>query len=461
MPHILINPLRISKTDRLLLRALTGVYPEDQVFQKSKEYTVDGKRITLTHSLVKHQGKDGQQRLLIINDDDKSALVGSGSFSQVYISNHTFKADGRVIKKAPQQERIVKFQNMSNIEKLSADSELSYLELHRQGSQCAEALAELHHKREIIDTTTDQRVEIERRFPGMTLHDFSDFEFSSKSPAYLTGLEMDELFILTWNLLAALRNQATEQGIVHRDIKTDNILVDPKTLNVWLIDFGFAIPVNNPQYTHFKGNFMLVGPELCHSNAPPTPLSDIFLMGKVLQAVWTRHKWNNVKHKDLVFESLRAFLNDMTNDDVTKRIDVHTALGRIHAIRMEYLLKEQMKNLEARKHRQFAFSTFNGLQQALHHAAIHGYTEENRQKIIEATRTLKNNPKLAENRGLGNLLAVITNIAILVGGLGVIGYIALHYTAEKRGSFFWRPKTRSVEQLETIENLIEQQPKKT
>lgn len=42
-------------------------------------------------------------------------------------------------------------------------------------------------------------------------------------------------------------------GIMHRDIKPENVLIEPKTLMIKIIDFGFATQINsyNGQHTQY------------------------------------------------------------------------------------------------------------------------------------------------------------------------------------------------------------------
>ncbi len=57
------------------------------------------------------------------------------------------------------------------------------------------------------------------------------------------NLTHDEITYIVLQICHAL-SYMHERGIMHRDIKPENVLIDPFTLSIKLIDFGFATSIN-------------------------------------------------------------------------------------------------------------------------------------------------------------------------------------------------------------------------
>lgn len=73
-----------------------------------------------------------------------------------------------------------------------------------------------------------------------------------------------------------------QRGIMHRDIKPENVLIDPLTLNIKLIDFGFATPIN--PYAH-NTQYMITRwyrPLEIVLNLPYDAKADIFALGALI-----------------------------------------------------------------------------------------------------------------------------------------------------------------------------------
>uniref|UniRef100_A0A8C1JZR7 non-specific serine/threonine protein kinase n=1 Tax=Cyprinus carpio TaxID=7962 RepID=A0A8C1JZR7_CYPCA len=63
-----------------------------------------------------------------------------------------------------------------------------------------------------------------------------------------------------WQVIRAA-NICCERGVFHRDIKLENLLVNPDTLEVKLIDFGCSTLMKDSAYVAFNGTEMFCPPE--------------------------------------------------------------------------------------------------------------------------------------------------------------------------------------------------------
>ena len=71
------------------------------------------------------------------------------------------------------------------------------------------------------------------------------------------------------------------QGIVHRDIKAENIMIDDQ-MNVRLLDFGFASHQNNNNLKNYLGTPAYMAPEIKQGLEYKGTEVDVFSLGVVL-----------------------------------------------------------------------------------------------------------------------------------------------------------------------------------
>lgn len=79
-------------------------------------------------------------------------------------------------------------------------------------------------------------------------------------------------------------NYMHSKGIAHLDLKPENIMLDEKTFDTKLIDFGFATPISvdySTKHQDFKGTQMYMAPEM-HRGKYEADKADLFAVGVIL-----------------------------------------------------------------------------------------------------------------------------------------------------------------------------------
>lgn len=155
---------------------------------------------------------------------------------------------------------------------------------------------------------------------------------------------------LTLAILKAVKQQVIDKGLIHNDLKPENVIVDLDTMTVTITDYAYAIPMSDAgKKTNFGGTWEFIPPEaLMHDIR--TPVSDAFSTGLIAAQVWNdqsslpkkdqnrekviqahrNRKWEKlfegIEMNDEFKHEVQEVLEAMTAFDETKRLSVQNAI---------------------------------------------------------------------------------------------------------------------------------------
>lgn len=167
--------------------------------------------------------------------------------------------------------------------KVQQGSRLTYAEQEYQHSQRAKHLA----MQKPLIAANRQSFLVMNKIPGRELFDIISEDYGRQRV-----LTIPQRMELSYKILEAMKTQVYDKGLIHHDIKPENIMVDlgpPMAVNI--IDYGFS----SEQTLHpIRGSKRGTPPysplELCRKSSPyvDSTKTDSFSIGRVLVDIWGR-----------------------------------------------------------------------------------------------------------------------------------------------------------------------------
>ena len=345
MPKI-INPSKLSNDD---IKNLFIFFEEQktlgiQRWTQGHAYTFEDKtEFSFAYDVIQRKRKDGKEGVRY--EFISSLCVGKGGYSSIYEIDGTLKitSDNILYKQYgyKNKTRVVKIQEHSAAYPLQCV--LSEYHFSKQADHLA-------IKEPVIDGQTSFTVM--RKMKGRDLIDIIIDDHSGKHP-----LSNQQRMDLSKALLKALKEQVTDKGLVHRDIKGENIRVDMTSPDpIQIYDFAFTMPINKPDGT-YPGSISYAPPEQFFSERQ-TEKIDVFSMGRVLALLWRVDKASymysdmdlvvyNASHinLDTLFmgidglsaenaHQIRSTLQSMLINDSAARITIEEAIEQFSCIEL-------------------------------------------------------------------------------------------------------------------------------
>lgn len=207
---------------------------------------------------------------------------------------------------------------------------------------------------------------------------------------------------------------AHEQGVLHRDLKPHNIIVEAKSNQPRLTDFGLAKFIDEQGELTRAGEVMgtpsYMSPEQARDSGSVTALADVYSLGASLYHVLTSRPPFQAAN---IADTLRQVFDE---EPVPPR-RLNPAIDRdLETICLKCLQKEPARRYES------ALALADDLRRYLDHKPILARPAG---RIERTWRWCRRNPKLASAIGTAVALAVITVTSIVISNIQISAALAL------------------------------------
>lgn len=237
--------------------------------------------LELSHRIVVYERKNNKTglRFAVIDNDP----IGKGNFGEVSPILYTIKINEKAEIKISDKPRVVKIETLGTktLEAINAEVHVSQETEHLGMKSLVtddtpEAMRLVDGEMRWVSSTTVNAM-VMKRLPGKNLNELLKTE----------RLKGQQLLDLTLAILKAYKAQVYDRGIIHGDIKLENIVVDittqPVTVN--FCDYGLSFPINKKD-SFTGGTPLYVAPEIVYRHNEITTAADIYSLGRTLGYLW-------------------------------------------------------------------------------------------------------------------------------------------------------------------------------
>lgn len=257
----------------LLLRMLRKTGDNRSAWGEGKWYKVkyhNAKvKVSLDHTVIKRLSKKGGYRYEVIDNTP----LGKGGFGTAYPVTMTFKIEETKLitkLKPPGKRRVVKVIAHKNskgvIDDVIAEYTMSNMTPHLSPK------FPVMYKDLLFITF--------RRIEGTDLFNIINDDISKRRT-----LTLEQRFQLTIGLMEALQTQVFDPGLIHRDFKPENIIVDLHANSIGAIDYGLAKIGEERTDKETVGSAVYAAPEVFF-DLGTNRLSDVYSLGRILGLIW-------------------------------------------------------------------------------------------------------------------------------------------------------------------------------
>jgi len=247
-------------------------------------------------------------------------LIGRGTFSQVYLSRDI--SNGELM--------AVKVMDLRRFEE-EYNSEVNIMKSLSQNGVNVQFISSE------IDADIDTGYIYMNYVPFPTLSEFLE--------KLMYGMKEQQAMLVLYNLVRVVE-EIHSCGIAHKDLKPENIFVDPSSFRVCVIDFGLSSVIDGRGDKKYCGSPLYMAPEMLQKEPYDPVKSDIWSIGVILyEMLLGNNPWSHAENlEDLIDLLYRiefpafltknavTLLTGMLRMEPEKRFTLHQIKTTIHSI---------------------------------------------------------------------------------------------------------------------------------